>query len=267
MDRRWIVLWAGMLALSLCACRNQTADRIESVPSPQPSGTPVLELSPEDWEAEYASCTVSGEETDYEVIAQQLTEQYAEALRARPQNVRGSVLDAQPDPLPEKRVYDAYYGEEDPNFCFTLSLYLDLAEEREMDWMVGCEPSSPEEGTPFPTYWGWSREASAEKGTDGDWHLMGTATGGAFARLPVVFGHPGDHPAVEEIMAAWFLTEGETHDWRIPLFLDTEGYCVEAVKAEILKCPEEEQSTWLEDIDAYMVEYGGSYTWESENWA
>lgn len=267
MKKGWFaLLLAGALTLGLCGCRNQMAEKGEPLPSPEPAATATLELGPEDWEAEYYSCTVSGEESDYEVVARQLTEQYAQVLRARPQNAHQSVLDAQPDSFLDEQVYDAYYGEEDPNFCFFLDLYLDLAEDQVDDWMVGAELEEPRANSPYPTYWGWGREAAAAKGEDGNWHLLGTATGGAFVRLPVSFGHPGEHPDVTEMMAAWFLSEGETHDWRIPLFLDTEGYSAETAKAEVQKCPAEEQSAWMDDLRAYMAEYGGSYTWKAEDW-
>lgn len=268
MNRGWVaLLLAWMLTMGLCACQDKT----EPVPSVEPTvatptQTPAVELGPEDWEAELAACVVSGEETDYESIAQQLTEQYAQVLRARPQNARQSVLDAQPKPL-DRRVYDAYYGEEDPNFCFQMALYLDLTQERVTDWMVGTDLEEPYAGNPYPSYWGWVREARAEKGEDGSWRLTQINTGGTFVRLPVAFEHPGDHPGLAEMMDAWFLTEGETHDWRIPLFLDTEGYGADEVKAAIHKRPAAEWETLMEDVQAYMAEFGGSYTWKTEDWA
>lgn len=42
MDKKWIaLLLAGMLTLSLCACREQTADRVERVPDPEATQTPT----------------------------------------------------------------------------------------------------------------------------------------------------------------------------------------------------------------------------------
>lgn len=269
MNRGWIaLLLAWMLALGLCACQDKTepAPSVEPTPTVAPTGTLVVELGPEDWEAELAACVVSGEETDYEVIAQQLTEQYAQVLRARPQNARQSVLDAQPKSL-DKRVYDAYYGEEDPNFCFRMALYLDLAQERVTDWMVGTDLEEPDASNPYPAYWGWAREAAAEKGEDGNWRLTQINTGGTFVRLPVTFGHPGERPGLEEMMDAWLLTEGETHDWRILLFLDTEGYGADEVKAELDQWwSEAEREMMLEGVQAYMAQYGGSYNWKAGDW-
>lgn len=252
------MILAATMLLGLCACGKREAAVTPSA-APTPTPTPTEETTPSPIEtceeAEYARCVVPGEETDYEVIAQRLTEQYAQVVRERSQDAEDSVLDAQPM-VRKKAVFDVYYGEDHPNFMFYLGLYLDLEPEKLGIWSVGSGLADPNPYSPYPTYWGWGREAQAEKGEDGNWHLTGMGTGGGAANLPFRHGHPEDHPSFEELMDAWFVTDGFSHNYLIPYNLDYEGYSAADVLAEVNKRPAAERPALIGDLWAYVKEYG-----------
>lgn len=255
--RVWASVLMATMVLGLCACGKQQGEVIPT-PPPTPTTVPTQEVTPspmETWEAELARCVVSGKETDYEVIAQALTEQYAQVVRERPQSEEDSVLDAQPA-VQEQAVFDVYYGEDHPNFSFMLGLYLDLASEQVDNWNIGSGLADQNPASPYPTYWGWAREAYAEKGEDGNWHLTDVGMGGYGAVLPFRHGHPEDHPGFEELMDAWFVTEGFSHNYVIPYYLDCEGYSAADVLAEIAKRPAEERPALIGGLWAYVKEYG-----------
>lgn len=251
------MILAATMLLGLCACgKREAAVTPLATSTPTPTPTQETSLEPmEPWEAEYARCVVPGEETDYEVIAQKLTEQYAQVVRDRSQDEEESVLDAQPL-VRKQAVFDVYYGEDHPNFMFYLGLYLDLEPEKLGIWSVGSGLADPNPYSTYPTYWGWGREAQAEKGEDGNWHLTGMGTGGGAAKLPFPHGHPEDHPGFEELMDAWFVTEGFSHNYLIPYNLDYEGYSAADVLAEVNKRPAEERPALIGDLWAYVKEYG-----------
>ncbi len=160
--------------------------------------------------AEYAhikdNCTVSKEETDYAVIAEKLAQQYAESILQRPD---WYVQQAEDVRLVETEVFDAYYGEDHPNFCFTIELALKLNAEQTRYWEAGSGLDDPLPDGPNAGYYRWARQVSAEQGTDGVWHIGDFATGGASVALPVAM-----HEAtIQELFQCYFLTEGFSHDW------------------------------------------------------
>ena len=53
------------------------------------------------------------------------------------------------------------------------------------------------------------------KNQDGDWTIRDRGTGGYFVDPPVAY----EKATVEQLVEIFQLTEGETHDWRVPYYL------------------------------------------------
>ena len=153
------------------------------------------------------ACSVSGNETDYGAIARQLAEQYARAILSRPDWYGQQALDVK---VRRVEVFDAYYGENDPNFCFGLGLALQLDASQRDYWEAG----SGLEVLPEDGWFGWGIEMMVGKEADGNWHIYGMGTGGYGVRLP--YDLETDQASLPELAEMYFLTEGNTHDFRIP---------------------------------------------------
>ena len=163
-------------------------------------------------EHEYAVCQVSGSETDYNVIARSLAEQYAQCILNRPDWADGQVLDVQ---VASTEVFDAYYGADNPNFCFNKLLYVKVTEEQRNYWETGSGLGDMITEGPYAGYYVHGMEVNVRKLEDGNWHMTGMGTGGAMVTLPVKL----DDATTQQLMELYFLTAGDTHDWRILYYL------------------------------------------------
>ena len=153
-------------------------------------------------------CSVDGSETDYEVIAQELSEQYARILLDRPKWYHQLAQDAK---VSAANVSDAYYGEDNPNFCFRMGLRLKIPEEQTHDWQAGAGLSDPPAGGEFAGYYGYGSEVSVGKAGDGRWRMEGFASGGSWAHLPVA----PEEATTQQLIDMFFLTSGFSRNWRI----------------------------------------------------
>ena len=178
---------------------------------------------------EYAVCKVSGAETDYSVIARSLAEQYVKCILNRPDWADGQVLDVQ---VASTEVFDAYYGTDNPNFCFSKLLYVKVTEEQRNYWETGSGLGDMITEGPYAGYYVHGMEVTVRKLADGNWHMTGMGTGGAMVSLPVKL----DNATTQQLMELYFLTAGDTHDWRILYYLG--------------ETPVEEVRTGLNALDA-----------------
>ena len=163
-------------------------------------------------DAAFSAPTVDGAETDYGEIARQLSEAMAEKVRAVPDWVTWKPLDFQAGGV---SVFDAYYGEPE-DFCAGLGFRLRLdSPDSAMasSWQAGSGLGEPEADGSY----GWGREAAIRKNADGDWYCDGLATGGSAVSLPL--SAAGEDAPLSELVDAFFLTEGTSHDWLVPNYI------------------------------------------------
>lgn len=66
-------------------------------------------------------------------------------------------------------------------------------------------------------YYGYGGAVSIRRKTDGNWSCDGLATGGSSVDLPL--SAPGAEAPLSELADAFFLTEGESHDWLVPCYI------------------------------------------------
>ena len=207
-------------------------------------------------EQEYDICQVDGSETDYGVIAQSLAEQYAQCILNRSGWVWGQVLDVQ---VKSTEVFDAYYGEENPNFCFEKLLYIKVTEEQRNVWETGSGLEGPiTEGT-YAGYYVHGMEVSVRKLEDGNWHMTGMGTGGAMVGLPVNL----DSATTRQLMELYFLTSGTTHDWRIIYRLGETP--VEEVRACLNELEPQQRQELTEALKAFVTTYPDYAVWKAED--
>ena len=163
-------------------------------------------------DAAFSSPTVNGAETDYGEIARQLSEAMAEKVRAVPDWAAWKPLDFQAGGA---SVFDAYYGEPE-NFCAGLGFRLRLdSPDSAManSWQAGAGLGEPDADGSY----GWGREAAIRKNADGDWYCADMGTGGYSAELPL--SAAGEKAPLSELVDAFFLTEGTSHDWLVPNYI------------------------------------------------
>ena len=163
-------------------------------------------------DAAFSAPTVDGAETDYEEVARQLSEAMAENVRAVPDWVAWKPLDFQASGA---SVFDAYYGEPE-NFCAGMGFRLlvdDPYGEMANSWQAGAGLGEPD----ADGYYGYGGEASIQKNEDGDWTCDGLATGGSAVTLPL--SGSGEEVPLSELVDAFFLTEGFSHDWLLPNYI------------------------------------------------
>ena len=163
-------------------------------------------------EAAFSAPTVDGAETDCEEIARQLNEAMAENVRSVPDWVTWKPLDFQASGA---SVFDAYYGQPE-NFCAGLGFRLlvdDPYGEMANSWQAGAGLGEPD----ADGYYGYGGETGIQKNEDGDWTCGGLATGGSAVALPL--SGSGEEAPLSELVDAFFLTEGVSHDWLLPNYI------------------------------------------------
>lgn len=142
-----------------------------------------------------------------EEAALTMAEVIAESYRTLPDWVQWKPTDAQAGIA---EVFDIYYGEPQ-EFCFTLCtrLYFDeAAAANTIYWQAGAGLEGPDEE-------GWYNDFSevhVRKNEDGDWTVVGRGTGG----YSVNPQNTENKPQLEWLVELFCLTEGFSHDWRVP---------------------------------------------------
>lgn len=167
----------------------------------------------------YALC-VDGAETDYQAIANELSRQFAKNLNAAPRWFENKPQAAAA--VGDRTVFDAYYGEDYPNFCCSFGVMLRFEEDesaQRYNWEAGSGMIEPTGEGEYGDYFSWGLAADVCKNEEGVWYLEGTWTGGGCVWLPGI-GRSIDSEqqlaTAEELFASWFLTKGESREWRLP---------------------------------------------------
>ena len=215
------------------------------------------------WEARYAYeldtlCRVSGEGTDYDSIAQDLAQRYAQAVLDRPGWMGARVEDAK---VSGASVFDAYYGSDNPNFCFGLGLAIRVTEDQRGYWEAGSGLSEPPDSGPYAGYYGWGVEVSVRQQADGSWAITGTGTGGAGVELP----YDLDTATEAQLMELYFLTSGQTHDWLLLYRLAERP--LEAVKQAMATLPAGQREELRQGILNFMAEHPDYCTWSPSDFS
>ena len=175
-------------------------------------------------EAKIYDLHVDGAEMDYEAVANEFCARFAANLNAAPRWYYRKPDDAAAQEL-SSRVLDAYYGEEDPNFCFEFGAMLRFDEpesSRRCDWEAGSGMAEPTGEGEYGDHYSWGVGADACKNEEGDWYIEGTWTGGGGVRLPYI-GRDWDSgqqtATASQLVECWLLSAGESHEWRLPNML------------------------------------------------
>lgn len=164
------------------------------------------------WENALYGAVVDGAEPDHTAAARQMAEAMAENIRSVPDWVTWKPLDFQASGA---SVFDAYYGEPE-NFCAGLGFRLlvdDPNGEMADRWQAGAGLCNPD----ADGYYGWGIEAGIQRNEDGDWSCLGLASGGTQVLLPL--SAAGVEAPLSELVDAFFLTEGWSHDWIVPYYI------------------------------------------------
>lgn len=148
-----------------------------------------------------------------------LAESVAERYRNTPDWLEWKPLDFQ---VESAEVFDVYNGEDLPNFCFNGRFCVQLDDPNYMQWQAGSGLDYPIAEGPFAGYYRWGREIFVMKNADGDWQIADFGTGGYSVEFPGwswssgVENYIGNAP-LEELADLFFLTEGDTHEYRLPM--------------------------------------------------
>lgn len=166
---------------------------------------------------------VPGTETDYENIANEFCAQFAAGLNAAPR-----WFDRKPDdaasPVKE-RVFDAYYGTDYPNFCFGFGVMMrfdDPESSQRHQWETGSGMNEPTGEGEYGDYFSWGMAADACRDEAGNWYVAGTWTGGGGIWLPYIgssWDSAQNDATAAQLVECWFLSAGESHEWRLPNML------------------------------------------------
>lgn len=172
-------------------------------------------------EAKIYDLQVDSAEMDDEAVANEFCAQFAANLNATPCWYYRKPDDAAVQEV-SSRVFDAYYGEEDPNFCFEFGAMLRFDEpesSRRYGWEAGSGMIEPSGEGEYGDYYRWVVGADACKNEEGDWYIEGTWTGGGGVRLPYI-GRDWDSgqqtATTSQLVECWLLSAGESHEWRLP---------------------------------------------------
>lgn len=148
-----------------------------------------------------------------------LADQVAENYRNTPDWLAWKPLDFQ---VESTEVFDVYNGEDFPNFCFNGRFCVRLDDPNYSQWQAGAGLSDPIAEGPFAGYYRWGREIFVMKNADGDWYIADRGTGGYSAELPGwtlssgMENYIGNAP-LEELVRLFYLTEGDSHEYRLPM--------------------------------------------------
>ena len=154
--------------------------------------------------------------------AEDLAEQVAENYRTVPDWVDWKPQDAKAG---KTEVYDLYLGEP-RQLCCNMGLRVKLEDPESGQaayWQAGTGLDQPDS----QGYCGYGSQVYVVKNVDGDWSIKDRGTGGYFVQPPVAY----EKATAEQLVEIFQLTEGETHDWRVPY------YILALPKAELSKLP------------------------------
>ena len=208
--------------------------------------------------AEAVRCSVDGSITDYNIVAQKLAEQYAKISANRPGWFSRKAEDAV---VSGTTVFDAYYGKDMPNFFFGMGLKLKLTDQQRNYWEPGSGLEEPASDGEYAGYYGWGAEVSVKKGTDGNWHITGLATGGSLVDLPVSWADASAKLLVE----LYFLTGGQTHDWHI--LRELAEHPLDDVCAEMNALDPIQAQKLRQGILGFMESYPDYHTWSPSDFS
>lgn len=156
-----------------------------------------------------------------EEAAAVLAESVAERYRNTPDWLDWKPLDFQ---VESAEVFDVYNGEDLPNFCFGGDFCVQLDDPNYMHWQAGSGLDYPITEGPFAGYYRWGREIFVTKNAEGDWYIADFGTGGYSVEFPDWSWSSGvenslDNAALEDLADLFFLTEGVTHEYRLPSYI------------------------------------------------
>lgn len=202
-------------------------------------------------QAVWDNAVVSGSITDLEEVAAQLTEQVARGYRELPDFLVWKPNGVQIQENPQ-RVFDAWYGE-NPNFCFGLGIYVGITDpmsEQAFHWQVGAGLT---EEPDFEDYYSWGMETYVVLDQEADlWRVWDRGTGGYAAELPFDLSSA----TVSDLVDAWFLSSGFTHDYRIFYYLTDKSLAELADLNDALdRRSGEEAEAFLLGMKSHMEEY------------
>lgn len=202
-------------------------------------------------QAVWDNAVVNGSITDLEEVAAQLTEQVAQGYRDLPDFLVWKPNDVQIQEN-SQRVFDAWYGE-NPNFCFGLGIYVGISDPmsaQAFHWQVGS--GLPEEPS-FGDYYPWGQETYVVLDQEANlWRIQGAGTGGYAAELPFDLAAA----TVSDLVDAWSLSEGFTHDYRLFYYLTDKSLAELADLNEALdRLSREEAEAFLLGFKSHMEEY------------
>ena len=202
-------------------------------------------------QAVWDNAVVNGSITDLEEVAAQLTEQVAQGYRDLPDFLVWKPNDVQIQEN-SQRVFDAWYGE-NPNFCFGLGIYVGISDPmsaQAFHWQVGS--GLPEEPS-FGDYYPWGQETYVVLDQEANlWRIQGAGTGGYAAELPFDLATA----TVSDLVDAWSLSEGFTHDYRLFYYLTDKSLAELADLNEALdRLSREEAEAFLLGFKSHMEEY------------
>lgn len=202
-------------------------------------------------QAVWDNAVVNGSITDLEEVAAQLTEQVAQGYRDLSDFLVWKPNDVQIQEN-SQRVFDAWYGE-NPNFCFGLGIYVGISDPmsaQAFHWQVGS--GLPEEPS-FGDYYPWGQETYVVLDQEANlWRIQGAGTGGYAAELPFDLATA----TVSDLVDAWSLSEGFTHDYRLFYYLTDKSLAELADLNEALdRLSREEAEAFLLGFKSHMEEY------------
>ena len=202
-------------------------------------------------QAVWDNAVVNGSITDLEEVAAQLTEQVAQGYRDLPDFLVWKPNDVQIQEN-SQRVFDAWYGE-NPNFCFGLGIYVGISDPmsaQAFHWQVGS--GLPEEPS-FGDYYPWGQETYVVLDQEANlWRIQGAGTGGYAAELPFDLATA----TVSDLVDAWSLSEGFTHDYRLFYYLTDKSLTELADLNDALdRRSGEEAEAFLLGMKSHMEEY------------
>ena len=217
--KRLLPLLLCLTLLCGCAAKEPAAPETPLAPPASSSVAPETpSSSPAVSEAEEADDALAAVETfvwgvtadgglSPEEAAAEMAERIAENYRNVPDWVEWKPVDVQAG---ESSVFDIYWG--DPQqFCADVIFRVkveDVMDGRYGYWQAGAGLEEMDtEG-----YCGYGTQVLAAKNEEGDWVLCERGTGGYCVLLPRKEGEDN----LELLVGDYFLTEGESHDWRIP---------------------------------------------------
>ena len=150
-----------------------------------------------------------------------LAEQVAENYRNTPDWLDWKPLDFQ---VESAYVFDVYNGEDFPNFCFGGGFCVRLDDPNYMQWQAGAGLDDPITEGPFAGYYRWGREIIVTKNAGSDWYIADCGTGGYSVEFPDWSWSSGvenslNNAALEDLADLFFLTEGVTHEYRLPSYI------------------------------------------------